>query len=193
MSRVAVLFARSDSIYKTMPSLDVYDEARNALTWKGGSPIVAHPPCRLWSRLRRLSTAPVEERDLALWAVWQVRRWGGVLEHPAGSQLFDCLAVPGGSLPASGERDVYGGFVVTVAQWWWGHKAEKWTGLYFCGVEPHALPPLPFRIGEASHVIAQSNRRQKTRLRPEVTKAEREHTPPAFAEWLVAAAKACKR
>jgi hypothetical protein len=34
-SVVAVLFAREDSIYKTMPNVDVWDAARNALNWQG--------------------------------------------------------------------------------------------------------------------------------------------------------------
>lgn len=46
---------------------------------------------------------------------------------------------------------------------------------------------------EATHVIAQSRRNQKLRARPEVTKAEREHTPPELARWLVELARRCER
>lgn len=181
--RPAVLFARSDSIYKTM-DCDVWDAERNALNWPGGAPVVAHPPCRLWGALHRLSTAPAAERALAFFAAAQVRRWGGVLEHPARSKLWAAAG-----LPQPGERDQYGGHTLAVAQWWWGHKAEKWTWLYICGCEPRDIPPTPLRIGEATHCIAQSNRRQRLRLRPEVTKAEREHTPAAFAAWLIDVAR----
>ena len=38
---VAVLFARADSIYKTLPACDVYDIARDARWWPGGGPVVA--------------------------------------------------------------------------------------------------------------------------------------------------------
>ncbi len=179
----AVLFARGDSIYKTM-DCDVWDAERNALNWPGGAPVVAHPPCRLWGALHQLSTAPAEERDLAFFAVRAVREWGGVLEHPARSRLWQAAG-----LPQPGERDQWGGFTLSVAQWWWGHKAEKWTWLYVCGIKPLDLPPIPLRIGEASHCIAQSSRRQRLKLRPEVTKAEREHTPPALAEWLLSVAR----
>lgn len=48
---VAVLFARRDSIYKLMPWANVYDDQRDALTWPGGTPVIAHPPCREWGRL----------------------------------------------------------------------------------------------------------------------------------------------
>lgn len=47
-------------------------------------------------------------------------------------------------------------------------------------------------IGISDTEDAQSNRRQKRRLRPEVTKAEREHTPKELAEWLVRLARRTK-
>ena len=80
---------------------------------------------------------------------------------------------------------------MSVAQYWWGHKAEKITWLYICGCKPKDVPPIPYCIGEASHVIASSSNRQKIKYRPEVTKSEREHTPPKFAEWLVELARLC--
>lgn len=40
---VAVLFARADSVYKTLPGCDVWDEARDARRWTGGVPLVAQP------------------------------------------------------------------------------------------------------------------------------------------------------
>jgi hypothetical protein len=48
---VAVLFARSDSHYKALPGVDVWDSERDARKWLGGSPVVAHPPCRAWGAL----------------------------------------------------------------------------------------------------------------------------------------------
>jgi hypothetical protein len=89
---VAVLFARSVSVYKTLPGVDVWDEARDARWWPGGGPVVAHPPCRLWAKLRQFAKArdPVMERQLAIDAVRRVQRYGGVLEHPAESTLWAC-------------------------------------------------------------------------------------------------------
>lgn len=185
---VAVLFARADSVYKTMRGVDVYDAQRDARTFPGDLPIVAHPPCRAWGRLRHFANPKDGEKELALWVVDQIRQYGGVLEHPATSLLWKEKP-----LPEPGEVDAWGGWTLVVSQWWWGHKAEKATRLYICGVAPVGLPPIPFRIGESSHVIAQSSRRQKLRLRPEVTKAEREHTPPDFAEWLCQVGRLCVR
>jgi hypothetical protein len=188
---VAVLFARPDSIYKSLPDCDVWDAQRDALNWPGGCPVVAHPPCRLWGRLRGLSTVPenkrAAERGLALWSVAQVRRWGGVLEHPAHSLLWAAA-----ELPLPGKRDFAGGFTLVVSQWWWGHKADKLTWLYVCGIELAGTPEIPFRIGEPAYVAAQvhgQSPKYGNVRRPEITKAEREHTPLEFARWLVELAR----
>lgn len=184
---VTVLFARKDSIYKTIPECDVYDADRDALTWQGGSSVIAHPPCRAWGQMRGLAKPREGERELAIWAVEQVRRWGGVLEHPKGSLLWPEL-----NLPKPGRRDSFGGYSIWICQHWFGHKAEKQTLLYVVGVEPSALPPIPFVLGTAAHVIAQNSRARKNRRRPEVSKAEREHTPLLLAKWLVNVANLAK-
>lgn len=36
---IAVLFARADSVYKSLPDCDVWDADRNALLWPGGCPV----------------------------------------------------------------------------------------------------------------------------------------------------------
>lgn len=180
---VAVLFARSDSVYKTLPGADVWDLERDALKWQGGAPVVAHPPCRAWGRLREFAKPRAGERESALWAVQMVQRWGGVLEHPATSKLWAAA-----SLPAPGQRDGFGGFTVSVPQWWWGHRADKLTRLYVVGCGPKQIPEIPFRLGEPSHVI----QGRKQGGRPHVTKAEREQTPPALAVWLLDLARRCQ-
>jgi hypothetical protein len=177
---VAVLFAREDSVYKTLPGCDVWDVHRDARHWLGGYPVVAHPPCRAWGRLRHFAHPREGERDLALWAVEQVRLWGGILEHPSGSMLWASA-----DLPKPGSTDEYGGWTLPVLQQWWGHRAEKATLLYLCGIEPSELPLIPFVMGEATHVV-QSRKREG--YRPHISKAEREHTPIEFARWLVEAA-----
>lgn len=91
---VTVLFARRDSIYKTLPDCDVWDADRDARLWPGGTPVVAHPPCRLWGRLRHFARKTKGERQLAIMAVRRVRQWGGVLEHPAGSRLWAKASLP---------------------------------------------------------------------------------------------------
>jgi hypothetical protein len=182
---IAVLFARSDSIYKSIPGCDVFDFERDALSFKGGMPVIAHPPCRSWGRLAHMAKPRPGERELALWAVDQVRRWGGVLEHPAGSRLWKEKP-----LPEPGETDEWGGFTLVVSQWWFGHRCEKMTRLYVCGTSMKDVPVMGLKLGEPEYVIAQS-RKNKFRKK-EVGKAEREHTPEPFAKYLIEIASMCR-
>jgi hypothetical protein len=185
---IAILFARAESIYKSLPDCEVYDQARDALTWPGGTPCVAHPPCRLWGKLAHCSSAPLQEKGLALWAITQVRQWGGVVEHPASSRLWQAAGCP---RPSQG-RDAWGGWTFGLYQQWFGHKAQKATWLYIVGCMPTEMPRLPFVLGEATHVVTQSRRRHGAAL-PECTVAEREQTPPRLAQWLVAIAQQAAR
>ena len=121
---VAVLFARKDSHYKQIVGTDVFDIDRDARTYDGPHPIVAHPPCRGWGAFAWRANVRPGERNLARLAVSLVRAFGGVLEHPAGSALWKDHI-----LPSPGERDQNGGFTLPIDQHWWGHKASKRTYL----------------------------------------------------------------
>jgi hypothetical protein len=185
---VAVLFARSDSVYKEIPGCDVWDAERDARNWPGGAPVVAHPPCRAWGRLQHFAKPREDERELGPFAVEQVRAHGGVLEHPAYSDLWLYCA-----LPAPGQIDEFGGFTLPITQQWWGHRAEKATWLYIVGCDRCDVPLMPFVLGEASHVVSPSCniRKGHPNYRPQLRKAEREHTPPALAHWLVDLSTRC--
>lgn len=92
-------------------------------------------------------------------------------------------------MPKPGRSDKFGGWLCPVDQAQFGHRARKPTTLYICGIEPAELPTFPLVLGEPSHVV---RRTKRDRIhRPEVSKAEREHTPPDFAHWLVEIASLC--
>lgn len=168
---VAALFVRSDSHYKQMPGVDAYDAERDAQTWGGGCPAVFHPPCRAWGNYHRWAKPRQGEKELALWSLDRVRRWGGVIEHPASSSLWKvagCLSL--------GVRDRFGGVLINVDQCEFGHRARKRTGLYIVG----PVPEIPY-TGAAWSVPVER-----------MGVAERERTPPAFAEWLIAIARGCQ-
>lgn len=80
--QVAALFVMKNSVYHDCAGVDCWDAERDARLWGGGSPVVAHPPCRAWSRLRHFSKAPESEKELALLAVELVRTWGGRVGAP---------------------------------------------------------------------------------------------------------------
>jgi hypothetical protein len=178
MDVIPVLFTRKDSIYLSLPNTDCFDIDRNAKSYTGSSPIIAHPPCRSWGVLAHLAKPREGEKELAPWAVDLVRKNGGVLEHPRGSGLW--REKP---LPLPGQFDEFGGFTFPVFQLWFGHKAQKATFLYICGCLPLQLPAVPLHLGSASYVVAKS--RSKHQKLPEISKSDRERTPVLFAEFLI--------
>lgn len=130
---------------------------------------------------------------------WQVRLYGGVLEHPAESQLFDrCLPC---YLPHPGDPpDPWGGFTIEVDQCEWGHVARKRTWLYLVGIPRSATEPPPYFGREPTHWVSGRRRRGGTsdgQLVPPglkvCSKQQRNRTPPEFAAYLVRLARACTR
>jgi hypothetical protein len=174
---ISVLFAARNSIYKTIPDLDVWDEDRDALKWPGGNPGIFHPPCRLWSMLRRFSTAPESEKQLALWSVSKVRQNGGILEHPAFSELWKVAA-----LPSCGRRDRFG-FSYGLDQYWFGHPCRKRTWLYICGLTVADLPIHPIRL------VSEYRSSFHTKKYFARERSYRSATPMEFANWLIETAK----
>lgn len=47
---VAVLYAYADGPYAGLDGVDVWDVTRDARTYAGPHPVVAHPPCERWGR-----------------------------------------------------------------------------------------------------------------------------------------------
>lgn len=74
---VAALFVRKDSVYHSMPGVDAWDIQRNGRYWPGGCPVVAHPPCSQWGTLSHMARRDAAEKELAVFAVNAVRKWGG--------------------------------------------------------------------------------------------------------------------
>jgi len=181
MPPVSVLFVAKNSVYKTL-GVDCWDEERDALKWPGGNPGVFHPPCRLFSKLRHMSTAPESEKELAYWSVEQVRRWGGVLEHPEGSRLWKDTC-----LPSPGCKDEHG-LTLYVEQHWFGHPGKKATWLYVCGLRGK-IPDIPYRIGYPENVFAGGSRKYIPGSRHS---GVRSATSPDFAKWLIEVASRCR-
>lgn len=181
---VAILFAARNSPYKSMPECDVWGDERDARNFRGREPVVAHPPCRLFCRLRHFSTAPASERELGLFAARVVRTNGGVLEHPYLSALWDYAG-----LPRPGTIDSYGGFTLPVLQFWWGYDCYKPTWLYIVGVSLGNLPTIPYRMGRAPLTVSCSRAK---RAGAEIAHSQRSSTVPSFARWLVHVAELCR-
>jgi hypothetical protein len=167
---MVILCAAPRSVYKEIPGLEVYDQERDARTWPGGSRCVAHPPCKPWSRhCRHQAKFEQAEMDLGPWCVEALRKFGGILEHPAGSLLFAHCA-----LPRPGQTN---GQCWTASVWqaWWGYPMKKETWLCFFGI-PRDLVTYPFKL----HARGSDRRTEQL-----MSHARRSATTRAFAEWLI--------
>lgn len=181
---VAVLYVDPRGPYPGLVR-DCYDASRDARTYAGPHPVVAHPPCGPWSIMRHLSKETT--KDCAPHALEAVRRWGGVLEHPRGSTFFRAFGLPmPGELP-----DAFGGYTLEVSQCDWGHPARKRTWLYVVGVARGALPPMP-PPREPTHWASGSRSAPRGPVPPGIkvcSAQQRRRTPPAFAAWLLEIAR----
>lgn len=155
--------------------LALFEQDRDADTYPGPYPVVAHPPCGPWGRFWWNYKGGEGTKDSGLAAVSHVQNWGGVLEHPVGSKLWIAagLPVPGDS------PDRFSGFTIQVNQSDWGHPCRKPTWLYIvgCSVGSRPAPQQP------SHVMVRLKRNGNDL--PELRKKDRHLTPKPFALWLV--------
>lgn len=186
---VAALYVDARGPYPGIVGVEkCWDIERDATTYDGPWPGIYHPDCGPWSRLAHLCGPELLARKhLAPTAIGQVRRWGGVLEHPAESRLWKELGLP---LPGA-PPDAYGGWTIAVEQWWWGHRAVKPTWLYVVG--RWDTPPIPAPVGVRPPSGNARGRGDKNRSMLErLPKTQRHITPPAFARWLVELAQGCR-
>ena len=193
---VAALYVDPRGPYPTMPGVDCWDEARDARGYTGTHPVVAHPPCTRWCRLAGLVEARWghkrgEDGGCFASALANVRRCGGVLEHPAYSAAWAAYGLNrpptgGGWIPA----DEYGGFTCYVEQFRYGHPAKKATWLYCYGTE---LPELRWGLlaDNASTALVSwcGNHVKSGETRPRVGKRAASATPPEFRDVLLAMAR----
>lgn len=192
---IAALYVDPRGPYPKLSGLDCWDESRDARKYEGPHPVIAHPPCGPWGRLRHLYRG--REHDCAPRAVAQVNAYGGVLEHPARSLLWGAAG-----LPKPGEFNDHNGYTIEVDQVEWGHVARKRTWLYLVGVPREALEAPPFPGREPTHWV--SGFRSSTGRSPEhyakngcavppgikvCSAQQRRRTPPLFAEYLVRLAR----
>ncbi len=180
MNKIAVLFVNRNSHYKKFPAADCYDVDRDATTYRGTDPIIAHPPCAGWGRLSALSKATPRDKLLGVWAVNMVRKNGGVLEQPWTSKLIRYCGIP---KPGEG-IDQWGGYTLDIEQSWWGYPAAKRTWLYIVGVPLAKIPPYPLRLTALTHVVDTSKRGSSRRLKL-LPKSRRSETVPSLCAWLL--------
>lgn len=198
---IAALFVEIGGTYFGLPHVDPWDEKRDARTYDGPWPVVAHPPCARWGRYWGGAPWQKERKQLGddggcfASALASVRRWGGVLEHPEASHAWRVfgLNVPprcGGWVVA----DWQGGWTCCVEQGWYGHRARKATWLYAHGVDLPSLnwgdAPGDFvRLDPGFHSIEERRRAVRTGARQRLSARQRAATPVAFRDLLISIAE----
>lgn len=202
---IAALYVQTGGSYYELHDMDPWDEARDARTYAGPHPVVAHPPCQRWGKLwagqplwiKRTGERKIKGDDGGCFAaaLASVRKWGGVLEHPWGSHAWPHfgLAVPpraGGWIIA----DDYG-WTCCVEQGRYGHYARKPTLLYAVGCR---LPELRWGISQptfppeaiAKHGLAYCKRAGELAFKGGgKDNTYRIGTPTAFRDILITMAK----
>jgi hypothetical protein len=202
---IAAIFCETDGPYSGLLGVDLWDIERDARLYRGPHPVVAHPPCKRWGRYWSGGPSVKVRRMLGddggcfAHALWAVRTFGGVLEHPEASHAFRFYGLPiprrrgGWSAP-----DSYGGRSCCVAQSAYGHQARKLTWLYAAGVSFPELDwshPSGQRVDAGFHSTAERQAARAAGVKPakRITAAERLHTPVPFRDLLLSIASTVKR
>lgn len=198
MTIVAALYVQPGGCYYGLPGVDPWGERRDARTYRGRAPVVAHPPCSRWCRLAGLVEARWGHRKgddggTFAAALASVRRWGGVLEHPAYSDAWGHFGL--NRPPTSGGwimADFDAGWTCHVEQGMYGHDARKATWLYAVGAE---LPSLRWGQGTPSSALVSwcANNVPEDDTRPRLGKAAAAATPDVFRGVLLDMARSVKK
>jgi hypothetical protein len=188
---IAALYVAKGGAYWDLDGVDPWDEARDARLYAGPWPVVAHPPCQLWVNFAALNFAryggdhnrPGNDGGCFAAALASVRRWGGVLEHPASSKAWAThdIIEPRG---IGWTRTTAAEWVCEVWQSAYGHPARKRTWLLFVGDVP---PTLDWRRPTGTHQVGWFDR-----IKPTLGKRAASATPLAFRDVLMSIARSSK-
>jgi hypothetical protein len=96
---IAALFVLPDGPYRDVDGVECWDRARDARTYAGPYPVIAHPPCARWGRYWfggpsvRVRRVKGDDDGCFAAALEAVRKFGGVLEHPAASSAWQAFGL----------------------------------------------------------------------------------------------------
>lgn len=143
---IAALYVETNGVYSALPGVEPWDIRRDARSYRGPHPVVAHPPCQRWGRYWH--GAPNKPHQYRLGedggcfasALTAVRNYGGVLEHPAHSKAWGYFGL---NCPKAGNgwarADDLGGWTCQVEQGHYGHLSRKPTWLYAAQIKLREL------------------------------------------------------
>jgi hypothetical protein len=211
--KVAALYVAKDGPYFGLPGVIPYDEDQDARMYGGPWPVIAHPPCQRWGRMwkgqpgnikRGLIERKGDDGGCFKSALFDVRRWCGVLEHPEGSHAWAHFGIA--KPPRQGgwiRADELGGWTCRVEQGRYGHYCAKPTWLYAVGTDLPELrwgaspPPTEKDFPPAAvekHGLEYCKRAGVMAFKGGgKNSAPRIHTPPEFRDLLITLATTTQR
>jgi hypothetical protein len=196
---IAALYVEKHGIYSGLPDVDVWDVERDARGYAGPYSVVAHPPCDRWHLLsavnhKRWGYQINEDGGCFAAALASVRRWGGVLEHPAETRAFRFHGIPEPA-PGHWQRTIDGDWVVEVNQAAYGHRARKRTWLLTHGVSADDLSyiDLDYADAQGTHRVGFGFPADTDKPLPRISKQEASATPIAFRDLLLGIARLARQ
>lgn len=138
---IAALYVEKDGVYYGLDDVDPWDAERDARLYAGPWPVVAHPPCKSWSIMGNCRPEIVKGEDGRCFkaALEAVRKYGGVLEHPANTQAWKAFGLARPAHQGWTRTILDPGWTCEIDQAIYGHRANKRTWLYYAGEQP---PPM---------------------------------------------------
>lgn len=204
MQTVAALYVETNGAYYGLHGVDPWDETRDARLYAGPHPVVAHPPCQRWGRYSEIHpikgkiATTGDDGGCFAHALWAVRTFGGVIEHPKDSKAFGeefgfGLGKPN-SIGWTRSNDGIG-WICQVEQGHYGHFARKSTWLYAAHCDlpsltwgrseqrlpAYAIERYGYEKARRIGVIAAVGGKDKTRIR--------NATPAPFRDLLISMAR----
>jgi len=212
---IAALYVQTNGCYYGLEKVDPWDEKRDARTYDGPWPVVAHPPCARWGRYWFGGPSARERRKLGddggcfAAALDAVRRFGGVLEHPEATHAWRAHAIVappkrGGWVEAHLPLVSQGlpeAWTCCVEQGHYGHLARKATWLYYVGAKPEPLiwgkaEGKTVRLDEGFHSaaerIAAKARGRDSGMTERLSARQRAATPVEFRDLLISLAESAR-
>lgn len=214
MQQIAALYVMNNGPYFGVEGVDPYDEGRDARTYSGPNPVVAHPPCQRWGGFWKGQPGNIakgkteklgDDGGCFAAAIRDVRRYGGVLEHPENSRAWEAFGIA--KPPRHGgwvEGDSHGS-TCRVEQGQYGHYCPKPTWLYavntnlpelrwgvhpvtdedFMRVAPHLVERHGIAWCRRAGIMAMKGGGKNSNIR--------NHTPTEFRDILIAMARSANQ
>lgn len=192
---ISALYVQEDGCYVNQLGIDPWGETRDARSYPGPHPVIAHPPCARWSRywsggpsakVRRLLG---DDEGCFAAAITAVRTWGGVLEHPEATHAWVRFGLPKPAKSGGWVPTPCGGWTCCVEQGHYGHAARKATWLYYVGPRPPELvwgkSVSTLRLDAGYHSAEERRLAVKQGAVGRLSKRQRSATPVPFRDLLI--------